>query len=777
MSDKIVGDEELDLILRSDSEAEEHLALDEDYPSNSAEGSQASQYSHSGNEYSEDEGSHSHDYYDEDEYDEEEEEYKRAASEDRVLLRERSGIAESESHASSVYVTQDDIGSLVAPLCQVYCEQLSDGSFQRDAVKPVKDLIMSSQFLEFLEVEFAKYFVTDSFSRFLQKGGGFPKVEANCIRDIDSTIRKNLSGIDDFDIQVDDDLYRSRRQCLSYAISMKRRETQSGEQFAVYVADTSHVRQELEELSMYGGFGVRIVPSGRRTSSANSQPQHFDYVASYAMDCDILQTMIARDREEGVIPLAVVATVGTPTTFHIDDLQLLRYICSQERIWLHAEGVYVIHALSKYCAPSHSVFDQVDSVCDDLCHWFSCEDHVGISFIRRRDNNEVVLPQNETSRSVFRAWSVLASHSLKQLGEEIDDSVIVGNMLRDLSGSMPGVRILGPDPVDFPHIVFFSLGEAAKDLNLDLDLFNMTVDGESQVHRWLCDRYAERIRRSCLKLYSYEGETGFLFVPIVDGVYTLRNLPHDEFLLQVEALLSDVTRDLQLLDVALSHRDEFRQYMKSTPHFSYVDVGDVFGYVGVGAFRYTPDILSQHAKRHSKEIDLVNEELAALLSSTESNGSAIDSGRLSQPPLFALVKAKDSSFVAVSVLVGIELLQDDWLLHVSSEIQKAIDRLVFPPAVEACIERIVKDGIRAAESRLQTSSAPSFAPVSLLTKVPVVGGVFGWFMGSSSDDPNGSVSFFEVPLLFPSFPHIFPFFGSSCVKTVLTFICYGQSLR
>lgn len=55
---------------------------------------------------------------------------------------------------------------------------------------------------------------------------------------------------------------------------------------------------------------------------------------------DALATAIARDRSQGYLPLAVVATVGTTSTTSIDPVPAIADICQRERLWLHVDGSY-----------------------------------------------------------------------------------------------------------------------------------------------------------------------------------------------------------------------------------------------------------------------------------------------------------------------------------------------------------------------------------------------------------------------------------------------------
>jgi aromatic-L-amino-acid decarboxylase len=58
------------------------------------------------------------------------------------------------------------------------------------------------------------------------------------------------------------------------------------------------------------------------------------------LDADALDAAVKRDRRDGSIPLAVVATVGTTSTTAIDPVPAIATICEREKIWLHIDASY-----------------------------------------------------------------------------------------------------------------------------------------------------------------------------------------------------------------------------------------------------------------------------------------------------------------------------------------------------------------------------------------------------------------------------------------------------
>jgi aromatic-L-amino-acid decarboxylase len=62
--------------------------------------------------------------------------------------------------------------------------------------------------------------------------------------------------------------------------------------------------------------------------------------AEFRMRPERLAAAIARDREAGLLPIAVVATVGSTSTTSVDPVDEIAAICARERVWLHVDAAY-----------------------------------------------------------------------------------------------------------------------------------------------------------------------------------------------------------------------------------------------------------------------------------------------------------------------------------------------------------------------------------------------------------------------------------------------------
>lgn len=62
--------------------------------------------------------------------------------------------------------------------------------------------------------------------------------------------------------------------------------------------------------------------------------------SEFRMIPELLREAIKKDKKEGVLPICVVATIGTTSTTSIDPLRSIGEICKDENIWLHVDSAY-----------------------------------------------------------------------------------------------------------------------------------------------------------------------------------------------------------------------------------------------------------------------------------------------------------------------------------------------------------------------------------------------------------------------------------------------------
>jgi aromatic-L-amino-acid/L-tryptophan decarboxylase len=93
----------------------------------------------------------------------------------------------------------------------------------------------------------------------------------------------------------------------------------------VYASDQAH--SSIDKAAIVLGIGQENV---RRVESDGD----------FRLSVPALAAAIARDRAEGRLPTAVVATVGTTSTTSIDPVPEIADLCAREGVWLHVDAAY-----------------------------------------------------------------------------------------------------------------------------------------------------------------------------------------------------------------------------------------------------------------------------------------------------------------------------------------------------------------------------------------------------------------------------------------------------
>jgi aromatic-L-amino-acid decarboxylase len=93
----------------------------------------------------------------------------------------------------------------------------------------------------------------------------------------------------------------------------------------VYTSDQAH--SSVDKAAITLGLGEQNV---RRISSG----------ATFQMDVAALRKAIEKDLRYGLLPMAVVATVGTTSSTSVDPVERIADVCKEYRLWLHVDAAY-----------------------------------------------------------------------------------------------------------------------------------------------------------------------------------------------------------------------------------------------------------------------------------------------------------------------------------------------------------------------------------------------------------------------------------------------------
>jgi aromatic-L-amino-acid decarboxylase len=98
--------------------------------------------------------------------------------------------------------------------------------------------------------------------------------------------------------------------------------------------------------------------------------RHVPVDDGFRMRVDELRARIARDREAGIRPFAVVGTAGTVSTGAIDPLAAIADVCAEEGMWFHVDAAYGGPAmLAEDLRPGFAGIERADSIAFDPHKW------------------------------------------------------------------------------------------------------------------------------------------------------------------------------------------------------------------------------------------------------------------------------------------------------------------------------------------------------------------------------------------------------------------------
>ena len=222
-------------------------------------------------------------------------------------------------------------------------------------------------------------------------------------------------------------------------------------QFRVYCSE--HAHSSIEKAALALGFGARgVVKIGADEA--------------FRMRTDALEDAIARDRAAGVLPCAVVATVGTTSTSSVDPVRAIAEIAGRERMWLHVDASY---AGSATIEPSFRwLWDGIegaDSIVVNPHKWLFTPIDCSVLYTRKPEvlrETFSLVPEYLTTTDTaeinymdyglqlgrrFRAlklWLVLEHYGTDRLRAVIRDHVALAQRLTTELQKRPDVELLAP---------------------------------------------------------------------------------------------------------------------------------------------------------------------------------------------------------------------------------------------------------------------------------------------------------------------------------------------
>jgi len=142
----------------------------------------------------------------------------------------------------------------------------------------------------------------------------------------------------------------------------------AGPQLGLYLSTETHVVSDrAADMLGIGWANVRHLPVDEH----------------YRMRVAELRAQIARDREAGIRPFAVVGTAGTTSTGAIDPLNELADVCADEGLWFHVDAAYGGPAmLAEDLRPLFAGIERADSIAFDPHKWLYTPHSGGCVIVR-----------------------------------------------------------------------------------------------------------------------------------------------------------------------------------------------------------------------------------------------------------------------------------------------------------------------------------------------------------------------------------------------------------
>jgi aromatic-L-amino-acid decarboxylase len=108
--------------------------------------------------------------------------------------------------------------------------------------------------------------------------------------------------------------------------------------------------------------------------------------ADFRMRPELLASAIVEDRAAGLLPIAVVATVGSTSSTSVDPVASIADICARERVWLHVDAAYAgVAAMVPGYEWVLEGADRADSLVTNPHKWLFTPFDLSVLYCRRMD--------------------------------------------------------------------------------------------------------------------------------------------------------------------------------------------------------------------------------------------------------------------------------------------------------------------------------------------------------------------------------------------------------
>jgi aromatic-L-amino-acid decarboxylase len=199
------------------------------------------------------------------------------------------------------------------------------------------------------------------------------------------------------------------------------------------------------------------------------QLRRIEVDSAYAMRPDALERAIRKDRQDGIVPACVIATVGTTSSTAVDPLPAIVEICRQHDVWLHVDAAYAgTAAIVPELRPLFEGIERADSLVFNPHKWMLVNFDCSAYFVRdreillqtfratpaylRTEHDAAVVNYRDWGIQLgrrFRAlklWFVLRSYGVDGLREVVRKHVALAQELAGWIGETLDFELMAPVP-------------------------------------------------------------------------------------------------------------------------------------------------------------------------------------------------------------------------------------------------------------------------------------------------------------------------------------------
>jgi aromatic-L-amino-acid decarboxylase len=239
----------------------------------------------------------------------------------------------------------------------------------------------------------------------------------------------------------------------------------------------------------------------------------------FSMDPVKLQNAINEDKENGLIPCCVVATIGTTGTTAIDPVRSVGEICAESGIWLHVDAALAGTALllpefqwmldgreyidSFVFNPHKWMFTNFD------CTAFFIKDAASLirtfeilpEYLKTRtrgmvnDYRDWGVPLGRRFRAL-KLWSVIRCYGITGIQEKIRLHILLAKNLAERISKEPDFELMAPVVLNTVCFRFIPAGNNEEQINLINEKLNHDLNDSGKIyltHTLLKNRYTLRM--------------------------------------------------------------------------------------------------------------------------------------------------------------------------------------------------------------------------------------------------------------------------------------------